>query len=99
MSLAFSNATTWTAGAHTVKFGGEYRRIESDFQFLGCTEITYNSINDFIDNRPNQVAVTPDSPVFKPQQFYAIGFAAGLVAPRTTGSPWSSACATTTTRW
>ena len=26
----------------------EYRRIQSDFQFLGSTEISYNSINDFI---------------------------------------------------
>ena len=58
MSLAFSNATTWTGGAHTFKFGGEYRRIESDFQFLGSNELSYNSINDFIDNRLNQVAVT-----------------------------------------
>ncbi len=48
--------------------------IESDFQFLGSTEITFNSINDFIDNRPNQVAVNADSPVLKPQQFYLIGF-------------------------
>ena len=57
-----------------MKAGGEYRRIQSDFQFLGSTEITYNGINDFIDNRPNAVAVALDSPVFKPQQFYAIGF-------------------------
>ena len=49
-SLSFNNMTTWNRGAHTFKFGGEYRRIESDFQFLGSTEITYNSINDFIDN-------------------------------------------------
>jgi outer membrane receptor protein involved in Fe transport len=74
MSLSFSDAMTWTRGAHTLKFGGEYRRIQSDFQFLGSTEITYNSINDLIDNRPSQYAVTQDSPVFKPQQFYAIGF-------------------------
>lgn len=73
-SLSVSNALTWTKGAHTLKFGGEYRRIRSDFQFLGSTEITYNSINDFIDNRPNQVAVSVDSPVFEPEQFYAIGF-------------------------
>ena len=73
-SLSFQNTTTWTRGAHTIKGGGEYRTIQSDFQFLGSTEITYNSINDFIDNRPNQVAVNQDSPVFKPQQFYAIGF-------------------------
>ena len=74
MSLSLSDTVTWTRGAHTWKFGGEYRRIQSDFQFLGSTEITYNSINDFIDNRPAAVAVNADSPVFQPQQFYAIGF-------------------------
>jgi outer membrane receptor protein involved in Fe transport len=73
-SLSFTNALTWTRGAHTLKFGGEYRRIQSDFQFLGSTEISYNSINDFIDNVMSQVAVSADSPVFKPQQFYTIGF-------------------------
>lgn len=73
-SISFNNATTWTGGAHTVKFGGEYRTIASKFQFLGSTEITYNSINDFIDNRPAQVAINQDSPVFTPQQWYAIGF-------------------------
>jgi hypothetical protein len=73
-SLSFSNALTWSKGAHTIKFGGEYRTLQSDFQFLGSTEITYNSVTDFIDNRPNAVAVALDSPVFQPQQFYAIGF-------------------------
>jgi len=73
-SLSVNNAMTWTRGTHTVKSGFEYRQIQSDFQFLGSTEITYNSINDFIDNRPAAVAVALDSPVFKPQQFYAIGF-------------------------
>ena len=75
MSLSFANSTVWTAGAHTMKFGMEYRRIQSDFQFLGSTEVSYNGINEFIDNRPNTYAVTQDSPVFKPQQFYLIGFA------------------------
>ena len=74
-SLSFSDALTWTRGGHTFKFGGEYRFIQSDFRFLGSTEITYNSVNDFIDNRPNAVAVALDSPVFKPQQYYLIGYA------------------------
>jgi len=74
-SLSFTNNLTWTRGAHTMKFGGEYRKIESEFQFLGSTEITYNSVTDFIDNRPAAVQVAVDSPVFTPQQFYAIGFA------------------------
>ena len=73
-SLSFSDALTWTKGAHTFKFGGEYRQLQSDFQFLGSTEITYNSITDFIDNRPNAVAVALDSPVFSPQQYYLIGY-------------------------
>ena len=73
-SLSFSDALTWTKGGHTFKFGGEYRRLQSDFQFLGSTEITYNSVNDFIDNRPNAVAVALDSPVFSPQQHYLIGY-------------------------
>ena len=74
-SLSLSDALTVTRGAHTFKAGGEYRSIESSFQFLGSTEITYNGINEFIDNRPAQVAVALDSPVFTPQQYYLIGFA------------------------
>ena len=73
-SLSFSDALTWTRGAHTFKFGGEFRHLQSDFQFLGSTEITYNNINDFIDNRPNAVAVALDSPIFQPQQYYLIGY-------------------------
>ena len=74
-SIAISDAVTMTRGAHTFKFGGEYRNIESQFQFLGSTEITYAGINEFIDNRPTQVAVSLDSPVFTPEQYYLIGFA------------------------
>ncbi len=74
-SISLSDALTITRGGHTIKLGGEYRNIASKFQFLGSTEITYNSINAFIDNAPAQVAVALDSPFFTPQQFYAIGFA------------------------
>ena len=75
MSLSFANTTTLNVGRHTLKLGAEYRRIQSDFQFLGSTEISYNGINEFIDNRPNTYAVTEDSPVFEPQQYYLVGFA------------------------
>ena len=57
-----------------MKGGFEYRNIASKFQFLGSTEITFNSVNDFIDNRPAAVPVALDSPDFTPQQFYPIGF-------------------------
>jgi hypothetical protein len=74
-SISLSNAVTWTRGAHTFKFGGEYRNIESEFRFLGSNEITFNGINEFIDNRPAQVALNLESPTFTPQQYYLIGFA------------------------
>jgi hypothetical protein len=73
-SISLQDTITWTRGTHTFKSGFEYRNIQSDFQFLGSQEITYNSINDFIDNRPNSVGANLDSPFFKPQQFYALGF-------------------------
>jgi Carboxypeptidase regulatory-like domain/TonB dependent receptor len=74
-SIAISDAVTATHGSHTFKFGGEYRNIESKFQFLGSNEITFGDINAFIDNRPQQVAVAVDSPFFVPEQYYLIGFA------------------------
>jgi hypothetical protein len=73
-SLSLSDAVTVNRGNHTFKLGGEYRSIESEFQFLGSTEITFAGINEFIDNRPQQVAVALDSPFFTPQQSYAVGF-------------------------
>ncbi len=73
-SISFNDQMTWTRGGHTMKGGFEYRNIESQFQFLGSTEITFNSVNDFIDNRPAAIQVALDSPVFTPQQHYLIGF-------------------------
>ena len=73
-SLSISDTLTMTRGAHTIKAGAEYRKIDSQFRFLGSNEITYAGINEFIDNRPTQVAVALDSDEFHPQQFYAIGF-------------------------
>jgi hypothetical protein len=73
-SISVSDAVTLNRGPHTFKFGGEYRNIESSFQFLGSNEITYNGITEFIDNRPAQVAVSLESPTFTPQQYYLIGY-------------------------
>ncbi len=73
-SISFADAATMTRGAHTFKGGFEYRTLSARFQFLGSQELSYNGINEFIDNRPNSYAVTSDSPFFTPEQFYAIGF-------------------------
>ena len=86
-SISLSDAMTITRGGHTFKVGGEYRNIASKFQFLGSTEITYNSINAFIDNTPAQVAVALDSPFFTPQQFYAHRVRAGHLACQQPADP------------
>ncbi len=74
-SISLSEALTLNRGAHTFKFGGEYRNVESQFKFLGSTELTYNSIENFINNTLATIAVALDSPEFVPQQYYLIGFA------------------------
>ena len=81
-SISLSDAVTVARGHHTFKFGGEYRNIASQFQFLGSTEMTYAGINEFIDNRPTQVAVSLDSPVFTPEQYLPDWLRAGHVARR-----------------
>ena len=74
-SLSLANATTMTRGRHTFKVGGEYRAINVGFQFLGGDTYEYNSVADFIDNRPNRVQRAITSPEFTAQQHYLIGFA------------------------
>jgi hypothetical protein len=74
VSYALSDTLTWTRGRHTLKFGGEYRRLSVDMDFLGGTTVTYGSIADLIDNRPTQIQVVQDSGTLVAQQQYAIGF-------------------------
>ena len=73
-SMSVANSLTWTRGPHTWKFGFEYRDIKSQFQFLESQELTYNSINDFIDNRPAALQVAQDSGLLEPVQYYLLGY-------------------------
>ena len=73
-SISIADALTWTRGPHTWKFGFEYRDIKSTFQFLESQELTYNSINDFIDNRPAALQVAQDSGMLEPVQYYLLGY-------------------------
>jgi hypothetical protein len=73
-SFSFTDAITMTRGTHTFKAGGEYRRINVGFQFLGGDTYEFNSVVDFIDNRPNRVQRALDSPWFNAQQQYAIAY-------------------------
>ena len=73
-SVSLANAITMTRGSHTLKAGGEYRAINVGFQFLGGDTYEFNSVADFIDNRPNRVQRAVDSPEFNAQQHYIIGY-------------------------
>ena len=86
-SIAISDTLTISRGKHTFKFGGEYRNIASQFQFLGSDEITYGGINEFIDNRPTQVAVSLESPIFTPEQVLPDWLRSGHVARRQPADP------------
>ncbi|MBX3299598.1 MAG: TonB-dependent receptor [Acidobacteria bacterium] len=50
-SLTFSDTLTWTKGNHTMKFGGEYRNIQVNFDQLGGITYSYGSLLDFVLNR------------------------------------------------
>ncbi len=74
-SYAFNNNLTWIRGAHTLKFGGEYRLVRATMNFLGGTTLSFGSVADFIDNRPSQVQVVEDSGDLTASQYYLIGYA------------------------
>jgi hypothetical protein len=52
-TLQFANSTTWIKGAHTFKFGGEYREIEDGGGFLPRSrgEYRYESFDQFARDR------------------------------------------------
>ncbi len=84
-SLSFIDNLTWTAGAHTVKLGAEYRMIRMETDRLGGTTYTWSNLNDFLANTLQQTAYLSDLSDPSPfnagatgprhtEQEYAIGF-------------------------
>ena len=59
-------------------------RISSKFQFLGSNELSYNGINEFIDNRLNQYARDGRLAVLRAAAVLLHRLPAGLVARRAT---------------
>lgn len=59
-SLSFIDNLTWTTGAHTVKFGGEFRMIRMETDRLGGTTYTWSNLNDFLANRLQQTSYLSD---------------------------------------
>jgi hypothetical protein len=59
-TVQFANTNTWIKGAHTLKFGGEYRKIINPGHFLPRerAEYRYSSIDEFArDTIPSGLAI------------------------------------------
>lgn len=84
-SLSYIDNLSVLRGNHTMKFGVEIRPISLYNNQLGGTTYTYNSINAFINNKPNQIQFFGDLSDLSPftglsgnadvKQNYYIGYA------------------------
>ncbi len=60
-SAALSDTLTWTRGSHTIKFGGEYRRISNNnFSYTPGT-FTFSSIQTFISDQASGFTANPSN--------------------------------------
>jgi carboxypeptidase family protein len=59
-SYSFIDNLSWTKGAHSIKFGGEIRRLEVDFDQLGGFTFTYGNLRDFLLNQNLTAAFVGD---------------------------------------
>jgi hypothetical protein len=60
--LQYSGALSWVRGAHTIKLGSTVFRSGVNVLSHNLVTLTYTSIEDFINNRLNQAAVTAGNP-------------------------------------
>lgn len=59
--IQIADTITWTAGRHTVKFGGDINRVSDDLSnlFTGAGSYSYNNIDDFIIDYTNYISPLP----------------------------------------
>ena len=85
-TLSFIDNLSWIKGAHTLKFGFEYRPIRIATDRLGGTTYTFSNLNGLLANTPSQIQVLGDTSHDNPwhpgvtgnrnlKQHYLIGYA------------------------
>jgi hypothetical protein len=59
--IQFADSVTWTAGRHTIKFGGDFNHVVDDIQNLGSEagSYSYSNISDFIVDYVNFATPLP----------------------------------------
>jgi len=63
-SWTYADNVSWQLGRHTVKFGGEARRIQLNAGDDGSVSVRYASLDAFVNNRVDQFAVAGVLPMF-----------------------------------
>ncbi len=63
-----------TLGAHTVKFGGEFREVHVNVGNGPGIAVRWNSIADFLINRTNRIRVDGELPMQEGRRWYGIGY-------------------------
>lgn len=63
-SWTFGNSVSWQRGRHTLKFGGEARRIQLNAGNDGSVSVRYASLDAFLNNRVDRFEVSGVLPMF-----------------------------------
>lgn len=85
-TISYIDNLSWIKGAHTLKFGFEYRPIRMYTDRLGGTTYTFSNLNALLANTPSQIQVLGDTSSNNPwqpgvtgnrqlDQHYLIGYA------------------------
>jgi hypothetical protein len=73
-SRSYLGSLVTSLGAHTVKFGGEFRQIDLNVGNGPAVSVRWNSIADFLNNRTNRVRVDGELPLQEGRRWYGIGY-------------------------
>ena len=73
-SRSYLGSLLTTMGAHTVKFGGEFRQIDVNVGNGPGVAVRWNSIADFLINRTNRIRVDGELPLQEGRRWYGVGY-------------------------
>lgn len=73
-SMSLLGHVVTTRGRHTVKVGGEFRRIHVNVGNGPAVSVRWNSLADFLANRTNRIRVDGELPLQEGRRWYGIGY-------------------------
>jgi outer membrane receptor protein involved in Fe transport len=73
-SLSYLGHVVTTRGRHTLKVGGEYRKIDVNVGNGPAISVRWNSLTDFLANRTNRIRVDGELPLQEGRRWYGIAY-------------------------